>query len=1106
MLMASPNFANIPQELKRRNQWVLWKTITRAGKPTKVPYRPTGTEADSSDPASWSSYDAVADAYQKGGYDGVGYVFDPLDPYAGIDLDDCVLPDGSLKPKAQMVCDSINSYSEISPSGKGIKIFLKAKNPVNIQKKDGKFQQGFASKKPDLEIEVYYGNRFFTLTGNRLDDCPPTIEDRNSVLTALFKSIFNDRGYFDAPQQVPTARTTTGTGAVSPEGAKRFADLLLADPQFAENFTTPAPVGKRSDAEFSLCARLWEAGIDEADIYLIMNTSPQSKWLERDGNYRQETVRKAVTKAKTNHEPGLKVVTIESGKGAVGYNPKNGTISKVCEFEDVDGNTKTFLGAISDCAVFICTETSAGDITEFVFEGTGASDGRTVKFTMKATDASDKRKFRAALTNAFGAKNQVGKLNFETVQEITLNPRRVRRVEVPVWRDNIPLLPGVDLADDVEFKLSPKIPARVYDGDLPAAKEVLRKLLKVHKYAPILVATILGAPAIARWRKNERFGLGLWGTSGNFKTSTMLASLCLYGTGYSDNPKLKAGKEGSTAVGASEVFASAGFLPQLYDNIKTVDTRDAQTYVSVMHAVLEGDEKARGKKDGGLRDSREFMCTPIITGEIRPPEAATTSRVLNLNWSMADKKILTEVQKNVRLLPVVGYHWLRFLASTDFIFGKDFEEFRDQKMDEFAGVHYTNPGRLATIYSLLVATWNMLEASPLGDVFTDAHDSFKKALDEATAIQGDAVTEETEISRFLSGLEELMASNPGLIASEDGTKTIMGSIIGKRMPDGLFLLPAETLNELGKIKAFNQLPSIDSITQGLNEKGLLIPDPDGQHLKHRIRLNGGNPRGWYLKDGAIPQKRGGVPADWEQQNQHQEVQCSHVPDVPSENERKHFPTENMKNHDRSEDEKEIEQTTGNTGNTGNIDSIDRLIDIDFDSKVGVPSSVPTCSHSDIEVELNTVKKQAEDKERHFAEVADKHIKPKVCAACGEDLTGHGTVERDGKIFCARPGCGYPPRKETVVEEFLRDGGKASLERFLAEFPEARRPQDMVCRSIPACGGRKISLAEIEDLRIETWPDEREAAEAFFAWYRTVKAHPGILTSEEGSADILGASP
>jgi|GEM_PF-4295301 len=307
--MAAPNFANIPQELKRRAQWVLWKTITRAGKPTKVPYRPTGVEADSTDPASWSPYDTVVESYHRGGYDGIGYVFDPLDPYAGIDLDDCVNPDGSIEPKAKAICDSLDSYSEISPSGKGIKIFLKAKNPVKIQKKDGKFQQGFASKKPDLEIEIYYGNRFFTLTGNRLDDYPPTIEDRNSVLTAIFRGLFKDRGYFGDEVRLsePTTQTTNvGRGTVSPEGGKRFAELLKADPGFAEAFTVPAPVGKRSDVEFNLCARLWEAGIDEADIHIIMNASPQTKWFERDDNYRHETIRKAIAKSKASHAPAPK--------------------------------------------------------------------------------------------------------------------------------------------------------------------------------------------------------------------------------------------------------------------------------------------------------------------------------------------------------------------------------------------------------------------------------------------------------------------------------------------------------------------------------------------------------------------------------------------------------------------------------------------------------------------------------------------------------------------------------------------------------------------------------------------------------------------------------
>jgi primase-polymerase (primpol)-like protein len=301
--MAAPQFDNIPQEYKDRNQWVQWKTITRAGRPTKVPYRPNGIEADSSDPKTWSSYTEVVEAYHKGGFDGVGFVFDVLDPYAGIDLDHCINPDGTIKPKAKAILDKLDTYSEVSPSGTGIKCFPKAKNPVKIQKKDGKFQQGFNSKKPDLEIEIYYGNRFFTLTGNRLPEYPSTIETRHEELTSIFKEIFKDRGYFNGDSEPGPHREREANydEPLSSDAGERLQALFTADPDFKADLTTPAPVGKRSDAEFHLCARLWEAGFAEAEIYQIMTSSPQTKWQDRGDNYRWETIRNAVAKAEASH-------------------------------------------------------------------------------------------------------------------------------------------------------------------------------------------------------------------------------------------------------------------------------------------------------------------------------------------------------------------------------------------------------------------------------------------------------------------------------------------------------------------------------------------------------------------------------------------------------------------------------------------------------------------------------------------------------------------------------------------------------------------------------------------------------------------------------------
>jgi len=220
------------------------------------------------------------------------------------------------------------------------------------------------------------------------------------------------------------------------------------------------------------------------------------------------------------------------------------------------------------------------------------------------------RSSKTAVINAFGAENKVGKLTYSIVQDISCNVRHRQRVTVPIWKNNIPLLPGVDLADSVEYRLSSKIPAEVCDGDLQAAKEVLRKLLDTHRYAPILAAVVFGSPALARWHKKERFGLGLWGQTGTLKTSTALACMGIYGAGYLDEPKLKAGQHGSTVVGAMEIFAAAGFLPQLYDNVKTVNQKDVESYVGMVHAVLEGGEKARGKKDGGLRESRVLLLHP----------------------------------------------------------------------------------------------------------------------------------------------------------------------------------------------------------------------------------------------------------------------------------------------------------------------------------------------------------------------------------------------------------------------------------------------------------------------------------------------------------------
>jgi len=148
----SPIPENIPEELKLLDQWVCWRfELNKDGKKTKVPYHPSGFKADCSKPNSWTSFDQAWAGYQSGKYDGIGFEFSHDDPFAGVDLDHCINNDGSLEAWAISIVERLNSYTEKSPSGTGLHIFIKAKLPPGGRKK------GY--------FECYESGRYLTVTG-----------------------------------------------------------------------------------------------------------------------------------------------------------------------------------------------------------------------------------------------------------------------------------------------------------------------------------------------------------------------------------------------------------------------------------------------------------------------------------------------------------------------------------------------------------------------------------------------------------------------------------------------------------------------------------------------------------------------------------------------------------------------------------------------------------------------------------------------------------------------------------------------------------------------------------------------------------------------------
>jgi putative DNA primase/helicase len=145
---------SIPEELKVRRQWVVWRAV--GDKPDKVPYSArTGRKASSTNLMTWSTFEETQGAYKSGEYAGLGFVFSSGDPFTGVDLDGCVdAKTGEVAAWAMEIVHYLDSYTELSASGTGLHIIVQGLQVPNRRKG---------------EVEVYSSKRFFTVTGHVLE-------------------------------------------------------------------------------------------------------------------------------------------------------------------------------------------------------------------------------------------------------------------------------------------------------------------------------------------------------------------------------------------------------------------------------------------------------------------------------------------------------------------------------------------------------------------------------------------------------------------------------------------------------------------------------------------------------------------------------------------------------------------------------------------------------------------------------------------------------------------------------------------------------------------------------------------------------------------------
>ena len=190
---------SLPAAMRERRQWLLWRFIPneRGGKPRKVPFyvsgrKRRGTQGDETDRSELQTFDIALTHLARGHYDGLGFAFLPGDGLVGIDIDGAIDDDGVVAERCQSIIDACSSYTERSPSGKGVHIVVQGETT--------------SFKDNGIGLEVFCGSQFFTCTGRRWpgtpDDVVPIADTtlrRLRVTVDKAKGATKDRARADKP-------------------------------------------------------------------------------------------------------------------------------------------------------------------------------------------------------------------------------------------------------------------------------------------------------------------------------------------------------------------------------------------------------------------------------------------------------------------------------------------------------------------------------------------------------------------------------------------------------------------------------------------------------------------------------------------------------------------------------------------------------------------------------------------------------------------------------------------------------------------------------------------------------------------------------------------
>jgi hypothetical protein len=255
----------IPTLLKTTPNWLLWRYEDKGNpKLDKVPYQCNGFRAKSTDSKTWNTYEAVLE--KKDQFDGIGFAGFDQCRIIGIDLDHCL-----DSPQAQAIIELLDSYTEISPSGNGIRIFILGRKPGTRCKVIHSWG----------EVECYSWGRFLTFTENTIREME--IQERQEALDKFYYT------YMVKANDMNEAESIKKKILASKAKAK-FTKLWMGD--------TSGHGNDDNRADLALCSMIAFWTKDEQVIDQLFRKSElmRSKWDEQHGEktYGEMTIAKSL--------------------------------------------------------------------------------------------------------------------------------------------------------------------------------------------------------------------------------------------------------------------------------------------------------------------------------------------------------------------------------------------------------------------------------------------------------------------------------------------------------------------------------------------------------------------------------------------------------------------------------------------------------------------------------------------------------------------------------------------------------------------------------------------------------------------------------------------